>query len=99
MIDKATAQQLVVDYLYKFPQARRYHYVIMEEYTIEKEYGWIFFYNSRRFLETGDESAALFGNGPIVVENSNGSIHPLGTLNPLEEEIGLYEAERYTKFK
>jgi hypothetical protein len=32
------------------------------------EHGWIFFYNSRRFLETGALADMLAGNGPIVVD-------------------------------
>jgi hypothetical protein len=36
----------------------------------ETEVGWSFGYNSRTFLEGGDISSALAGNGPIVVPRS-----------------------------
>lgn len=43
----------------------------MEELTITKAYGWIFF-NTRRFVETGDFLYGLGGNGPAVVEQMTG---------------------------
>ena len=32
--------------------------------------GWLFFYNSKDFIETGSFSSMLVGNGPIFVERS-----------------------------
>ena len=34
--------------------------------TACKPYGWILFYNSRQFVETGNELEALGGSGPVV---------------------------------
>jgi len=36
----------------------------------ETEEGWTFSYNSRAFLEEGDISSSLVGNGPVVVLRS-----------------------------
>lgn len=36
----------------------------------ESGVGWAFGYNSRAFLERGDISSALAGNGPIIVPRS-----------------------------
>jgi hypothetical protein len=44
--------------------------------TMRMTYGWTFFYNSRRYLETGDPLETLGGNGPIVVEH-DGRLHVL----------------------
>lgn len=68
--------------------------VIVDEDTIEKDYGWIFFYNSREFLETGEFSARVAGNGPIVIEKADGRITQLGTARPSEEYIREFELER-----
>jgi hypothetical protein len=38
--------------------------------TVQREEGWLFFYNSRDFVETGDPLSALAGNGPILVTTS-----------------------------
>ncbi len=69
--------------------------VIIERETIEKEYGWIFFYNTKSFVEQGDVSNALAGNSPLVCEKRDASIHFLGsTALPTETLIKAYEESR-----
>lgn len=67
--------------------------VIVDEETIEKDYGWIFFYTSREYLETGDISAMVAGNGPIVVEK-DGTVTHLGSARPAEYSIPEFELKR-----
>lgn len=66
---------------------------IDEEHTIEKSYGWVFFYNSKEYLDGGDMKKALAGNAPIIVLKENGSIKVLGTYKPTEEFIREFETE------
>lgn len=47
--------------------------VIFDEFTIEKDFGWVFFYNSRKFVETEEFSYCLAGNAPIIVNRFDGS--------------------------
>ena len=61
--------------------------VILEPMTIVKPYGWAFFYNARRFVETGDILQSLVGAGPIVVLAAGGEIHELGSARPALDEI------------
>jgi hypothetical protein len=68
--------------------------VILDENTIEKEYGWIFFYTSREYLATGEIGAMLAGNGPIIVEKSDASITQLGSARPFEDYLREYESKR-----
>lgn len=65
--------------------------VILENKTICKPYGWILFFNTKRYIETANVVYALGGNGPVVVESTTGCITPLGTARPLEDEIDEYE--------
>jgi hypothetical protein len=65
--------------------------VLLEARTIEKPYGWVFFYQSRRFVETGDVLHALGGNGPLVIERDSGRITVLGTARGVEEELRVFE--------
>jgi hypothetical protein len=67
---------------------------IIQDATIEKPFGWVFFYNSREFLETGDLSFALTGNAPIIVDKFTGLITETGTAYPIE-----YYIENYTKLR
>ena len=48
-------------------------FCLMEDRTIAIESGWVFFCNSKEFVETGIPLAALTGNGPIYVDRRGGS--------------------------
>lgn len=73
--------------------------VLLDRDTMVKPYGWIFFYNSRRFVETGNVIYALGGNGPVVVERTTGRITHLGTARPFEEEVADFEGKNYLSAK
>jgi hypothetical protein len=66
---------------------------VVDDATIEKPWGWVFFYDSRRFLETGDDSSRLFGNAPIIVNATTGIASDTGTAYPVEHYISEYERE------
>ncbi len=53
--------------------------IIVGEATIEKSWGWVFFYTSRKYRETKEVRYALAGNAPIIVERSSGRLIPTGT--------------------
>jgi hypothetical protein len=61
--------------------------IILDEYTVEKNYGWIFYWTSRLWHETGDFQFAIAGNGPILVSRETGKIYHCGTASPIEERI------------
>jgi len=67
--------------------------VIGDDWTIKKSYGWVFFYGSRRFLETGDPSAQIAGNGPVVVLMT-GEVVALPSAYSPEEAVKMFESER-----
>jgi hypothetical protein len=63
---------------------------IIREATIAKPYGWIFFYQSKEYLETGNFLEQLVGNAPIIV-NIHGELGLTGTAFPLEHYLAEYE--------
>jgi hypothetical protein len=65
--------------------------VILEESTIERQWGWVVFYTSRLWLETQDLRFALAGNAPFLVERSTGLVLELGTSQSVEQYIAAYE--------
>ena len=67
--------------------------VVDEQITIERPFSWVFFYNSRAFLETGDDLYALIGNSPTIVDRHDGSIHVKGSAQPIEFYIEEYERQ------
>ncbi len=67
-------------------------FAIVESHTIEKPYGWIFFYQSKKFLESGLSQDKLTGNGPIIVNKYDGTIEFLGSSTTWEL-IAEYETK------
>jgi hypothetical protein len=84
VIDKATARQLVSDYL----KTRGYiEWVILDEHTLEKEDSWVFSITTRKHFETGDDRYTPLGIGPYIVNKSNGSVYTTGSLDFRPEDF------------
>lgn len=64
---------------------------IVRESTIAKPYGWIFFYQSKEFLDENVPSAELAGNAPIIVNRNTNELLVTGTAKPLEHYLKEYE--------
>jgi ribosomal protein L7/L12 len=54
--------------------------------------GWLFSYQSARFLETGNISDSLAGNVPLFVAKVDGAMFSLSPHRPLGESIAAYRA-------
>lgn len=91
MISESEATDIAMRFIRREAAAVEGGVVIISEKTIRKPYGWIFFYNARLHLETGDPLAALGGNGPLVVERESGRVHVLSTVEDVAAAIGAFE--------
>ncbi len=61
---------------------------LIETSTARFELGWVFAYQSREFVESGDVMTAVGGNGPILVLDPAGRVLQLGTGTPTEAQLG-----------
>jgi immunity protein 35 of polymorphic toxin system len=84
------AEQIVRQYLNSLAP-RIPGLVIMSDKTIEKEYGWIFFYQTKKYLETNNVRDMMIGNCPILVKRSGETVF-FPTFLPIQESIRRYEA-------
>ena len=94
MLNREQARELVVAELERLQQAypdTPTDVVIMDDVTIEKEWGWVFFYQSERYLKTKEFSYMLFGNAPYIVNRLSGEMRITGTAHPIEYYIEDYE--------
>jgi hypothetical protein len=91
MINKEKARSLVLEKILNDWNIENDEPVILDEYTIEKDYGWLFFYNSRRFLETEEFKYMIAGNAPMIVNKHHSSLHITGTARETEYYIADYE--------
>lgn len=65
---------------------------MIDAVTLERPFGWVFFYQSRDFLLTGIERTRLAGNAPLIVNRYSGEVVSAGTAEPIEEHVASYEA-------
>jgi hypothetical protein len=97
MLSKDEARALVVAELTRPPQYRHpstpTDLVVIDEHTLEKGWGWVFFYNSERYLRTRELRYALVGNAPYIVNRHTGEVRVTGTAHPIDYYIAEYEAE------
>ena len=84
------ARQMVLNYLKQIEQGVGCELVLLDRFTLEREFGWVFFYNSKRYEETGEFSYTLAGNAPIVVTRDDGLMHETGTARPLEHYLAEF---------
>lgn len=65
---------------------------ILDSQTLERSYGWVFFYQSRHYIETGDPTYLLAGNAPLIVDRLTGKVTETGTAHPTEYYLARHEA-------
>jgi hypothetical protein len=64
-------------------------FVVVEQLTREYDFGWVFFYDTRAYVETGDELQMAVGNAPVIV-STDGAVHETGTAYPIEHYVDLF---------
>ncbi len=91
-MNKSEAQKLVEEVLAKeTAKNNSLECVVLVNETIEKEWGWVFFYQNKKYLETGDFRDMLGGNAPYIVNRTTGNIIETGTAQSIKEYISEYE--------
>lgn len=72
------------------------HSVMVEiehDLTIERGYGWVFFYNSTEFVRTRKIEHCLVPIEPFLVLRNGGGIVPFDSGTPIEKALAEYEQE------
>jgi hypothetical protein len=78
-----TARLRAADYLVEsIPDFDR-DFAILDDATMDEGWCWVFFWNSRRYLETRSREDAVAGNAPVVVMKESGGVYLTGTAFPL----------------
>ncbi|WP_133001235.1 YrhB domain-containing protein [Luteimonas arsenica] len=95
MVSRAQAQVIADSHISDLAGSER-SFAILEAETVERSFGWVFFYQSRRYLETDNPSDALAGNAPLIVDRLTGQVTETGTVYPLEYYLSQYKVARDT---
>ncbi len=102
MIDFESAQRIVSERLakmerdmYEFGSAlpdhknKPYLHIVVVK-TTEYDFGWVFIYNTKEYLETEDIKYSLVGNAPLIVDKNDGQLYVTGTARPVEHYVEQY---------
>jgi hypothetical protein len=82
--DLQAATRIAEDYVDQLSTDSGVYVTLFKEQTIEREFGWAFFYGP------GDPSIMVAGNAPFIVDRRDGSIHMTGTAYPIEQYLESY---------
>jgi len=90
---ESDARKIALEFLRGRQGSTGMEVVIVDEYTIEKDYGFVFCYNTKKFIESGmkDIRYALGGNAPLLIERATGNVIVTGTARSIEFYLENYE--------
>lgn len=71
-------------------RAQADHVVIIDAKTMEAVKGWLFVYNSARFLETGNVGDMLMSNRPVFVDRLTGTAEYASAAVTLDDMLDHY---------
>lgn len=90
-VDKHQAESIATRVMHDSkPEA---NFVILSGQTLERDFGWVFFFTTRRYQETQDPGDLVPGAGPIVVLRKTGTATFLPTSVPPPVAIDRFEAQ------
>ena len=67
---------------------------LLDDKTLEKEFGWIFFYTTKRYLETGDFRDMVGGNAPFIIDKETRVLTETGTAHDIDYYVEEYRSSR-----
>jgi hypothetical protein len=91
MLSRGQAKQLAQTFLDSQSGDAGCQVAILDSATLERAFGWVFFYQSREYLESGNPSHLLAGNAPLIVSRATGDLVVTGTAEPIENYIARLE--------
>lgn len=101
-MNEADAKQMVEEYLLNLYKGAEFSdgdtVMVDDSKTITLEYGWVFFWNTRRYVELGIRKARLIGTPPILVDQETGKVNMLN-IDPWAEFPVLDAIARYEVYK
>lgn len=90
-MDKSKAEKLAKKYVSQQQKGTNCELQLLKEFTEEEEFGWIFFYDSKKYIETEDPAFAVGGNAPFIIDAKTGALEVTGTAYSTEYYIELYK--------
>jgi len=89
-MELAAAHEIATEYVQRLARTSGLPLALTESATLERDFGWVFFYRSTR------EDELLAGNAPFIVDRRDGSVHVTGTARPVDEYLDAYARQHGT---
>jgi hypothetical protein len=67
------------------------HEDVILDAIIEKEYGWVIFSQTKKYIKLGDERYMSLGSGGTLVEKNTGNTYEFGSAYSTDENLRIYE--------
>ena len=90
MISDTEAARIADEHVRRIATSCGIELVLIRDQTLSTDFGWVFVYDSKAFVETGEFRHRLAGNAPFIVDKNDGSIHDTGTAEPVESYLENY---------
>ncbi|MFP3802622.1 hypothetical protein, partial [Paraburkholderia sp. SIMBA_027] len=74
MLTKNEIEKIGQEYINEIQKRTGIEMIIVSYRTIEKPYGFIYSYTSKKLFETKDDRYAVAGNAPFLIEKETGNI-------------------------
>jgi hypothetical protein len=88
VFDYNSAEQAVLELLAKTEKELGIQLLISD--VLEKDFGWVFLFDSKVYVETGNNSSRLAGNSPLIFDKLDGKIYITGASDTLDSYIEQY---------
>lgn len=69
-------------------------WLINHAHTKEYDWGWVFSWNNKKFLDTRQVKYDVGGNCPVIVNKLDGSLYSTGSARGIEYYVDLYLKDR-----
>jgi hypothetical protein len=64
---------------------------VMLDNIVEKEYGWVIFPQSKKYIQTKDPLFIAIGSGGILAEKTTGNTYEFGSAYSTDQNLRIYE--------
>ena len=93
-LSKSRAVEIANEYLARLESNVGEKLALLLDDTLDRDYGWIFFFQTQEWIEAQHFEKMLAGNAPFLVEKVGGKLVQFGTVLPVEDYLRRYEAEK-----
>jgi hypothetical protein len=99
MLTKPQARAIAAAHVLRQSELHGSSFVLFDDETRAEDFGWVFFWNTAKFSNTGDDRWCAAGCSPIIIDAEDGHVYSCETLLSVEFHVDWYRRHRADKPK